>query len=357
MGWLDRLWGKNTNKGLKPESGQTAPPTPARETGAGTNQGTSQPAAPPPAAHGRGPTEEEDAKLVEQALRHIQEKQLEQARQVLLGVVGRAPANYVTSYEVEGKLHVKFWDMASFVAYVAWMKSAGQDRDLVWVSNAYPRAYYYLGYIQIEAGDLPGAVRYLEEGIRLEPTSARLKCEKGQALIRLSRQREALTVYQEVLDMQGFLSPADRALALRGRGYVLIEMDQLDQAEQAFQASLTIEPESSVARNELAYIAQQRRRRGAASTALTSMVPKPGTAGNLPAELGITQEQFDIWYQSYQFALQMSSKSSNWNDDIDTMAREVGALTEAQIAAARTDFQQAVLNRIRLRVAMERRRG
>jgi tetratricopeptide (TPR) repeat protein len=340
MGWLDRLLGRGSKKD---EGGK-----------GGVSYGGPGP------AHGRGPTEEEDARLVDEAVRHLQEKRFDQARKELLGVVGRTPADYVPSFEADDRLYIKFWDLTSFVAYVAWMKSIGQDRHLVWLTNAYPRACYYLGYIQIEAGDLPGAVRYLDQGLKLEPTNTRLKCEKGQALIRLEKRDEAMAVYQEVLETEGFLSPDDRALALRGKGYVLIELEHLEEAEQAFQASLEIEPDNTVAKNELAYIAQQRQQQGLGrALAELKRIPGAGSAreAGAAAELGISQEQFDIWYQSYQFALQMSGKASHWNEDIDDLAREVGALTEAQIAAGRTDFHQAVLNRIRMRATMERRKA
>jgi hypothetical protein len=56
-------------------------------------------------------------------------------------------------------------------------------------------------------------------------------------------------------------------------------------------------------------------------------------------------------------ALSMSGKESGWNDDIDGLARQVGALTDEEIEAARTDFNQAVVNRIKMRVAMSRMEG
>jgi tetratricopeptide (TPR) repeat protein len=216
---------------------------------------------------------------------------------------------------------------------------------VVWLPNAYPRAFYYLGCLHIEAGDLDGALHYLDQGLLLEPASAKLKCEKAQALIRAHRQQDALELYTEVLGTPGFLADADRALALRGRGFVLIERRDLDSAEAAFRESQRYDPSSVMARNELEYIAQLRRRSAQAAQGPLSIA----------RQLGISQDLFDIWYRRYTAALETGERSSDWNTDIDDLARQVGALTEQEISRGRTDLHQAVLNRVKLRIAMSRR--
>jgi hypothetical protein len=55
------------------------------------------------------------------------------------------------------------------------------------------------------------------------------------------------------------VSPHDVAMALRGRGFVLSEMGELDRAKKAFEESLTFEPDNEIARNELEYIARLRK--------------------------------------------------------------------------------------------------
>jgi tetratricopeptide (TPR) repeat protein len=308
---------------------------------------TGGPAEPAPPA-GRGPNEGDDAELVNDAVRYIQQREMEQARRVLLDVITRAPApgNYVHEFEADGKLHIKFWELTEFLAYVARMKSGEiPERDLVWLGNAYPRAYYYLGYLEIEDRNFQAALRYLDQGLLLDPACARLKCEKAQALIRTGRQREALQAYDEVLaNAGGRLASSERALALRGRGYVLIDLDRLDEAEAVFQESLKFEPDSKVARDELAYIAQVRQRRQ----------PQNDSA-NLAEALGISQDRFDLLYRSYEMALRMSGQLSHWNGEVDDLALRVGALTEEEIERAHRDFHQAVVNRIKLRLVMDRR--
>jgi hypothetical protein len=78
------------------------------------------------------------------------------------------------------------------------------------------------------------------------------------------------------------------------------------------------------------------------------------SAEQIMSAFGIGQQYFDVKYQSYCLALKLSGNSSNWNAKIDSIGRERGILTESEIMKARTDFNQAVLNRIKLALAMER---
>lgn len=55
--------------------------------------------------------------------------------------------------------------------------------------------------------------------------------------------------------------PSQRAvepMALRGMGFMLIELNRLDEAEQALRDSLKLDPGNDVALNELAYIRELR---------------------------------------------------------------------------------------------------
>jgi hypothetical protein len=63
-------------------------------------------------------------------------------------------------------------------------------------------------------------------------------------------------------------------------------------------------------------------------------------------EYGIPDEVIRRKYLSYSLALEASGSKSNWNDDVDDHARRIGALTEGEIQRARSDFDQAVVNRV-----------
>jgi hypothetical protein len=71
------------------------------------------------------------------------------------------------------------------------------------------------------------------------------------------------------------------------------------------------------------------------------------------AEYGIPDEVVERKYMSYAMALRMSGQDANWNDDIDDHGRSIGALSQAEIEAARRDIHQAILNRIKVALVTE----
>lgn len=208
-------------------------------------------------------SEADDAKLVDKAAEHIQAKEFRQAAVILEDVLSRAPADYRHEDVKDGKSSIRFWSLEEFLAYVVWMKANGTERELVWISNAYPRAAYYLAYIAVERKAYDKALEYLERGLKLDPDSPRLNHEKAQVFLRTKRTREGLALYTSLLAKPNFfIVPADRAMLLRGKGYAEIELRDLDAAEASLRQSLELDPESSVAKNELAFIEQERRKRG-----------------------------------------------------------------------------------------------
>jgi tetratricopeptide (TPR) repeat protein len=278
-----------------------------------------------------------DARRVDQAVGHILQGDFRSACPILLAVAARTPPAYAHRFEDGDTLHVKCWDAADFDGYVAWLRSRGHAGEVACLPNAYPRAYYYLGWVHIELGNFDTAVEFFDRGLALEPGAARLSNEKAHALTRLGRFRLALSVYDGVLSADGYVAPHDLAVALRGRGFVLIELGDLDGAEAALRRSLWYEPDSRLAADELGHVRRLRER--------------PAEA----ARLGLTLAEFDAWYHGYQFSLSSSGHDRDWSRDIEGLGRELGALTEADIEAARTDFHQAIVNRIRVRVAWSRR--
>lgn len=72
----------------------------------------------------------------------------------------------------------------------------------------------------------------------------------------------------------------------------------------------------------------------------------------IASQFGVPEEMVSRKYMSYFMALRASGSTENWNEDIDDHARSIGALTEEQIDRARTDFNQAVLNRVIVALAM-----
>ena len=60
-------------------------------------------------------------------------------------------------------------------------------------------------------------------------------------------------------------------------------------------------------------------------------------------------------FTGYTVSLRLSGETANWNADIDDFSRSLEALSEEEIALAKTDIKQAILNRVIVRYTAERK--
>lgn len=199
-------------------------------------------------------TELIDAKKVDEAIKEIVSNNNEVAESLLLSVIANTPNDYSNVSEDENGLCIKFWDQLEFSQYASWSKKKGVEKNIKWISNAYPRAYYFLGFLYVKLKRYDSALEMLDKGLLLEPTNPKFKCEKAQALTYAGRKEESLLLYKDISEIGLYVSTFNLATAWRGRGFVLTEMNRLDEAENAYKISLQFEPENKNALNELQYI-------------------------------------------------------------------------------------------------------
>jgi tetratricopeptide (TPR) repeat protein len=208
------------------------------------------------ADHVQNEIEIEDAKAVDRAIEALRHLDLHQAERLLQVVLARTPAHYVNELEQDGTRYIKFWDLEEYVAYAAvlGLGDISNSSQVVWLPNAYPRAHFQMAFVCVERQQWEDALRWLDAGTILEPGQPRFSLEKAVVLNKLGRHTEALSMYDRVLEDRTVLPPSMRAVALRGRGFQLIELGKLDEAERSLLESLEIEPDNTLARNELVYI-------------------------------------------------------------------------------------------------------
>lgn len=236
-------------------------------------------------------TETADAQKVDQAIATLRQGDLRTAERLLREVIANTPPNYVNAYDQDGTLYVKFWDQEEFIYYVLRQKERGTEQDVIWRENAYPRAYYYMGFLEVERGRPQEALQWMDAGQKLEPQQPHFRLEKGKALSSLGDFPGALTLYSEVLVMGEDISPMDRAAALRGQGFQLIELNRIDEAEACFLDSLALDPTSEVAHGELGYIAHLRK---GGSIAPSETVKTGGQSSIVCASCGKTNQEGKI---------------------------------------------------------------
>lgn len=150
----------------------------------------------------------------------------------------------------------RVFSVASPAELAYFMQTLEDDSTVVQIDMVCPASYKMLAFAQVNLGDVEGALDNLYSAIELAPLWAEPLTELGY-LFNQSRQFErARETYEKALELanthegSSYLKPA----ALRGLGFALIELGDLDSAQKAYADSLEIEPDNEGARNELLYI-------------------------------------------------------------------------------------------------------
>lgn len=135
------------------------------------------------------------------------------------------------------------------------------------VDHACPAAYKTAAFLAVRANDSKTAFAHLDRAQALAPHWAEPLAERGYLVGKLGDRVASLAIYETALGLtrkypsSAYLEP----LVLRGMGYALIELGRLDEAERAYEASLVLEPTSELAKKELTYIQQARKREAASN--------------------------------------------------------------------------------------------
>lgn len=119
-------------------------------------------------------------------------------------------------------------------------------------------ALFIKAYALNELKREPEAVATLEQLTVLAPLHAHYFVELGYAYRMVGAPDKAMTAYRMAFDSSKTPglddAKADRAAALRGIGYLLIDKNDLDGAADSYRKSLEEDPSSAIAKSELDYI-------------------------------------------------------------------------------------------------------
>jgi tetratricopeptide (TPR) repeat protein len=127
-------------------------------------------------------------------------------------------------------------------------------------------AYFLKGYALIELKRLPEAGAALDSAVALAPKNAQYLNERGQSFILEKNWDAARKIFVEAESAAREFSPehlrtSELSRALRGQGYVQIELNNLDEAEKLYDRSLAMNKDDRMARGQLRYIAGLREKR------------------------------------------------------------------------------------------------
>jgi tetratricopeptide (TPR) repeat protein len=153
-------------------------------------------------------------------------------------------------------------------------KARAGGRTITCHPNPYPGAGLLLGSYYDETGRFADALEMLDAAGAAAPNVPALISERNAALIGLHRWADVLMNAETGLALRG-LSDRDKARLYRNKGYALTELQRLDEAKQAYEDSLQLDPDNPLAVHELAYIDGLRTgKQPAAGGQLISVQPK-----------------------------------------------------------------------------------
>lgn len=134
--------------------------------------------------------------------------------------------------------------------------------ELTIVGPAWCDGYFYKGYALIDLGRGREALPWLQLAHDRAPLNAHYTNELAEWFKAQRDWQRSFGLFEEALKSADTAPEGQRApykaRALRGMGFNKIEMGQLDDAERLFNESLTYQPDSPAAANELKYIKQMR---------------------------------------------------------------------------------------------------
>ena len=203
-----------------------------------------------------------DAKIVQKALTSRSLEEFAAQASSLQAVLDRAPKSYPLIERRGDRVIVRAeGDEAQLKMLMVLMQSAAADKkaEVDIAFNTYGMAAMALGSIAVSQKRPQDALEPLDKGLALQPDNLMLVTEKGTALSLLRRHEEALALYDKTAAMDAIQTDEKgRARLLRAKGFALIELERLDEAETCYREALTLEPGHGGAQQELAYITQRR---------------------------------------------------------------------------------------------------
>ena len=203
-------------------------------------------------------SEGRDSQLVDLAAKAIYVDHFLKAESLLLKVIQNTPTNYLYQYEEGNKLVIKFWNQQEYNQYFNWQKKQGINQTIIWLKSAYPRAFYFLGFLKIKTKEYEKALSFLDQGLELEPTNPKFLFEKAKALVGLKLYEQALTIYNSINQIGPYVSKYDIAKSLQQRASVLLEMGDIEQAEATYHQSLGWDAHNEMTITKLKQIQESR---------------------------------------------------------------------------------------------------
>lgn len=140
------------------------------------------------------------------------------------------------------------------------LTAAKEDRSATVLSETtWADAFFLKAYALVNLGRLSEAKQSIEKAIALTPKNAKYLSELGHIYQVEKNWPKALELYQSAEDAAAEFSESavksqELSRALRGLGYVYVELGQLDKAERVYRQCLEMDPNDETSKKELEFI-------------------------------------------------------------------------------------------------------
>jgi len=258
----------------------------------------------------------------DQALRHHQSGQLQQAEQLYRQVIAQVPG------------HADALHMLGVLAHQLGRIDTAVDliRQTIALRPNFPEAYMSLGNALRDKGELDEAIKSFRQVIALKPSYPEAHNNLGVALSRRGQPDEAIVAFRQSVALNpGYLEAhSNLGLALRNKG-------QLDEAIAAYRQVIALKPSLPQGHNNLGVALSRKGQLDEAIAAFRQAIARKSDYAEAYSNLGLVlrkKGRLDEAIAACQQAIALKSNYAEAHNNLGVASKDQGRLDEA-IAAFR----------------------
>lgn len=196
-----------------------------------------------------------DADKVDGAFKLLQDGKLKDAMAPLDEVI----EHFESRYRRDDIAVYSARDESDALVYAMLNNVSGKAKETIVFGPAWAMAYWMRGYIYGEMSQLDQEIEELYKALALAPMDPQYNNELGYAYGQKRDFVKAMDLYDTAEANATFASSPQlvdryKCVSLRGKGYALVELHKLDEAESAYKACLAIIHDEPKSLAELEYI-------------------------------------------------------------------------------------------------------
>jgi Flp pilus assembly protein TadD len=216
-----------------------------------------------PAFAGETMTEEERQKKTNEAIGYFNARKPAETIAAAKPVLESFEADFAKNYPDRQKTDL-FCAETSEQTLTLTLQGSTAGKDTVVLNRSYCEMLFITGFAMIDAGQQEGAGAYLQKASEMSPLNAHFMNEYAEWHKSKRDWKTSFALFKNAREISSFTPEEVRketeARSMRGMGFNMIELGDLDGAEKLFKESLKLTPGNSNAVGELVYIEELRKK-------------------------------------------------------------------------------------------------